>query len=422
MMGFLWQVGRRGSHRRGSAVGLAVVIGALTMAMAASAAADSPTVTKVKPSSGSTAGGTTVTITGSNFTGATAVNFGSTNATSYTVNSEQTITAVSPAETAGKVDLTVTTPGGTSAVSNLDHFRYLPTVTNVSPNSGPTAGATSVTVTGAGFGLGTTATKFRFGKAPATAVNCGTTTTCTVRAPAHEAGTIDVKAGVNKVVSVKNPPADQFTYIPTDVKGWDLTQAFAEHPEENPLPDQFNNPGVWRWMSGEADTPTSYVLMENFHPSTEIEEACGVKGFFEWTKEVSLFSLPAVFYNSGPTLAKGENGCAGSARYPTKTFFMHPDNGSSLASIVGWQSPITSVVTISGSVQPTDSHTEGIIWQLDQGSAILLGPTGEASDSLTSFGPTTVSVNAGESLYFEIGRGKRGGSFDTTAVTLDITH
>ena len=106
-------------------------------------------------------GGTTVTITGTVFTGATAVMFGSTAATSYVVNSATSITAVSPAGSAGTVDVTVTTPGGTSAISAADKFTYLaiPTVTGITPAAGPVAGGTTVTVTGTGF-TGATVVKF----------------------------------------------------------------------------------------------------------------------------------------------------------------------------------------------------------------------------------------------------------------------
>ncbi|MBV7274500.1 cell wall-binding repeat-containing protein [Clostridium sp. PL3] len=83
-----------------------------------------PTVTAVNPSSGSTAGGTTVTITGTGFTGATAVNFGSTTASSITVDSDTQITATVPAGSAGAVDVTVTTPNGTSATSSADQYTY----------------------------------------------------------------------------------------------------------------------------------------------------------------------------------------------------------------------------------------------------------------------------------------------------------
>ena len=84
-----------------------------------------PTVTGVSPSSGATAGGAVVTITGTGFTGSSAVMFGSSAASSFTVVSATTLTAVSPAGS-GTVDVTVTTGGGTSAVSPADHFTYVP--------------------------------------------------------------------------------------------------------------------------------------------------------------------------------------------------------------------------------------------------------------------------------------------------------
>ena len=65
-----------------------------------------PTVTGITPTAGPAAGGTTVTITGTNFSGATAVSFGGTAATGFTVNSATSITATSPAGT-GTVDVTV---------------------------------------------------------------------------------------------------------------------------------------------------------------------------------------------------------------------------------------------------------------------------------------------------------------------------
>ena len=171
-----------------------------------------PTLTKVKPNRGTVAGGLTVVLTGTNFTKATAVTFGATSATSFVVNSSTTITAVSPPELAGKVDVRVTTPSGTTPVSTKDHFIYAPTVTGLSPNSGSHTGGTSVTVTGTGFAVGPTATVFKFGTTKAASVNCTSTTSCIVVAPAHGAGAVDVKATVNKEASVKNAPADTFTY------------------------------------------------------------------------------------------------------------------------------------------------------------------------------------------------------------------
>ena len=84
-----------------------------------------PTVTSISPTAGPVAGGTAVTITGTNLTGATSVAFRTTAATSFTVVSSTEVTAVSPARAAGTVDVTVTTPVGTSATSAADQFTYM---------------------------------------------------------------------------------------------------------------------------------------------------------------------------------------------------------------------------------------------------------------------------------------------------------
>lgn len=96
---------------------------------------NTPTVTGISPTSGTTAGGTSVTITGTNLSGATAVAFGSGAAASFAVASATKITATAPAGT-GAVDVTVTTPSGQSATSAQDKFTY------VAP---PLAGAVSAT-------------------------------------------------------------------------------------------------------------------------------------------------------------------------------------------------------------------------------------------------------------------------------------
>ena len=91
-----------------------------------------PTVSSISPTSGPAGGGTTVTITGSNLSGAAYVHFGSVVAESFTVVSGTEISAVSPAGTAGStVNVTVTTPGGTSATSSADLFTYFTNVSRV---------------------------------------------------------------------------------------------------------------------------------------------------------------------------------------------------------------------------------------------------------------------------------------------------
>jgi alpha-tubulin suppressor-like RCC1 family protein len=180
-----------------------------------------PIIKNAKPKTGPAAGGTAVLITGSGFFGGRIeVDFGSTPAASVTVNeiptqpARNSITAVSPPGTTGTVELTVRTLGGTSPFALAGHFKFEhPTVTALSPNTGPKAGGTTVTVTGSGFALGTTGTTFKFGALLSPSVDCTSTTQCTVVSPARKsAGTVDVKATVGKPSSPKSAPADQFTY------------------------------------------------------------------------------------------------------------------------------------------------------------------------------------------------------------------
>ncbi len=81
-----------------------------------------PTVTNVSPASGPTTGGSVVSITGTNFTGATAVTIGGTAVTSFHVVNATTIEAVTPAKAAGSASVVVTTAGGSNAANTL--FTY----------------------------------------------------------------------------------------------------------------------------------------------------------------------------------------------------------------------------------------------------------------------------------------------------------
>jgi hypothetical protein len=82
------------------------------------------TTTGISTISGPTTGDTSITITGTNFIGATAVTFGSQAALSYAVDSATQITASSPTGAAGTVNVMVTTAGGASATSSADGFTY----------------------------------------------------------------------------------------------------------------------------------------------------------------------------------------------------------------------------------------------------------------------------------------------------------
>jgi IPT/TIG domain-containing protein len=156
--------------------------------------AASPTLSAVTPNSGSTSGGTAVTITGANFaTGATAT-IGGTPATGVTVVSATSITATTPAHAAGAVDVVVTNPGGRSGTLT-GAFTYTAvsaalTIASLSPNSGPISGGTSVTITGTNFVSGATV---RFGSAQASNVTFVSSTSVRADTPAASSpGSVDV--------------------------------------------------------------------------------------------------------------------------------------------------------------------------------------------------------------------------------------
>jgi hypothetical protein len=171
-----------------------------------------PTVVGISPASGPAAGGTSVTITGTGFTSATVVNFGSAVVPSFTINSATQITAVSPAGV-GTVDVTVSTPSGVSVTSSADQFAYpaaviaAPTVTAVSPSSGSVAGGTSVTITGTNF---TGATAVNFGGTAASSLTVNSATQITAVSPAGS-GTVDVTVITPGGTSATNA-SDQFAF------------------------------------------------------------------------------------------------------------------------------------------------------------------------------------------------------------------
>ncbi|MEP9357665.1 Ig-like domain-containing protein [Sphingomonas sp. KR3-1] len=112
---------------------------------------DAPTVASLAPSTGSTAGSTSVVLTGTNFYNITAVSFGGTAAGSFVRDSATQITAVSPSHAAGTVNVVVTTSGGTSASAPGNQFIFsVPpnAPVAVTPANGSTIGTTTPNYTG----------------------------------------------------------------------------------------------------------------------------------------------------------------------------------------------------------------------------------------------------------------------------------
>ena len=157
-----------------------------------------PTITSFTPTTAAI--GSTITITGTNFTGATAVSFGGTPATSFNVASATSITAVVAGGTSGVVS--VTTPGGAVTSSGFI-FIPAPTITNFTPTTA-TSGST-ITITGTNF---TGATAVSFGGTPATSFNVASATSITAVVAGGTSGAVSVTTPGGAVTS------SGFVFIP----------------------------------------------------------------------------------------------------------------------------------------------------------------------------------------------------------------
>jgi hypothetical protein len=170
----------------------------------------------VSPHSGPAAGGTAVVISGRGLSGATAVDFGTTPAASFSVVSDTQVDAVSPAGS-GVVDVTVTTPSGTSPVNPPhDVFTFVtPFVGSLAPDHGPAAGGTAVVISGHGL-LGATAVTF--GTTPAASFSVVSDTQVDAVSPAGS-GVVDVRVTTPSGESPVNPRHDAFSFVTPFVSG-----------------------------------------------------------------------------------------------------------------------------------------------------------------------------------------------------------
>ncbi|MGA8182228.1 MAG: IPT/TIG domain-containing protein [Terriglobia bacterium] len=153
-------------------------------------------INSAAPNSGSDAGGTTVTLSGSGFTSSASVYFGGIAAQSVSVVSSTKLQAVTPAHASGTVSVAVTENSynrykqSTTLASGFTFTSSTTlSVSGASPISGPSSGGTAVTLTGKGFQAGATV---RFGGSPSTAVTVASSTQINAMSPAGSAGSVSI--------------------------------------------------------------------------------------------------------------------------------------------------------------------------------------------------------------------------------------
>ncbi len=254
-----------------------------------------PTVTGLSPTHGSTAGGNQVEILGTELSGATKVEFGTTSVTSFAEDTATSIKLNAPAHAAGEVDVTVTTAGGTSATGASDKYTYdvpAPAVSSVSPNHGTTLGSETITIEGTNLG---SPTGVSFGGTAGTNVTEVNPTKLTVKSPVHAAGEVDVTVTTAGGTSATGAN-DKFTF---EAPGAPAPTCSAFTPNKGPI------------VGGTAVTLSG----TNLSSATKVEfGTTAVTSFTEDTATTIKVNTPA--HAAGPitvkvTTAGGTATCAG---------------------------------------------------------------------------------------------------------------
>ena len=176
-----------------------------------------PRLTGMSTTRGPTSGGTSITITGTGFTGATSVNFAGTPDTGITVTGDTSITVPTPPSAAGTDDVTVTGPGGTSADNAAFQFTFVPApvVTSLDPDNGPVSGGSSITITGSGL---TDVSSVMFGD-QATGFTVNGDTSITAFVPPSDSGVDNVGVTVSSIGGASSPLQYSYTAAASGTPG-----------------------------------------------------------------------------------------------------------------------------------------------------------------------------------------------------------
>ena len=167
-----------------------------------------PTLSSVSPSAGALAGGTTLTVNGSGFSGTPTVTVGGNPCTGVTVGSAIQLTCTLPSGTAGAANVVLTNPDSqTATLAGAYTYQPAPTLTVIAPSSGALAGG-PITLTGTGFVAFASVT---IGGSTCTGVNVVSATQITCTAPAHIAG---VKSVIVTNADGQASSSRNYTYIP----------------------------------------------------------------------------------------------------------------------------------------------------------------------------------------------------------------
>ncbi|WP_298622680.1 IPT/TIG domain-containing protein [uncultured Legionella sp.] len=175
-----------------------------------------PSINSISPNNGPLAGGNTVTISGSNFMPGLTVFFGGQAATNIQLLSSTTIKVVVPALPGiltESVDVVIQNPDGQQTFAPKGYTyasASVPAVTLINPNTGTSAGGTTVIISGSNLD---TTQSVTFGGIAATLTQI-TSNQLTVITPSHPAGLVSIVVTTSSG-SIEQPNA--YTYVPLSV-------------------------------------------------------------------------------------------------------------------------------------------------------------------------------------------------------------
>ncbi|MGY3693556.1 hypothetical protein ACVIGA_003636 [Bradyrhizobium sp. USDA 3240] len=384
-----------------------VVIAAALFGSVAAASAQAPVIASISPTSGPAAGGTSVTIAGGSFSTATAVRFGAVNATSFVINSSERITAVAPAGT-GTVDITVTNPSGTSFASPVDRYTYVasaPTVTSISPTTGPTSGGTTVIITGTGL---TAATVVTFGATPATGFTVNSSTQITATSPAGT-GTVDITV-TTAVGTSATSAADRFTFAATTTTQTALTS--SQNPSSLGQSVTFTAN-----VTAPGGTPTGTVTFsDNGSPIGTATLAAGTASFSIATLKIGSHTITASYAGSGAFNASTSPALAQSVNVPTDSVKLR-----------ALQIDITKLVAqnsgqaISGAIDNaiSEGFSEGGSFMTPGGAGMHFNFAADPSDGVTQTDTGNRGAYASDRTFSAPGRSGNSSRIDNAFAAID---
>ncbi|MGW7575736.1 IPT/TIG domain-containing protein [Streptomyces sp. NPDC054765] len=258
-----------------------------------------PTISGFAPTSGSTAGGTQVTITGSGFTGATAVSIAGVNAASFQVLNDTTIVAITAPSAPTSGPVSVTTPGGTAfSATNYTYFTSAPTVTGIFPTSGPAGASTQVAISGTGLS-GATSVTVNGTPVPFIVVSDNQ---INATLPPHAAGSVTVTVttpgGSASIPFTYTRDRTQLTATPA------IVQIFPPHPYAGILTATLTDLDTGRPIAGQPITfTTGGTILCTSVTDAQGEAVCP-----------AILALPLIILNRGYTATY-----AGSSNYQPAT-------------------------------------------------------------------------------------------------------